>query len=76
LSAAQYSGWLLVSKVDTDQNPEWAERFRVRSIPTLLFVSGGRVVKQQVGELSYESLREMVDHFLDTARPAVKSVHG
>ncbi len=70
--AAQYAGRLLVSKVDTDQNPEWAERYRVRGIPTLLFISGGRVLNQQVGVVSYESLKKMVDHFLQTAEPAVQ----
>jgi thioredoxin len=69
--AAQYAGRLLVSKVDTDQNPEWAERLHVRGIPTLLFVSGGQILNKQVGALSYESLRQMVDHFLETAKPGV-----
>jgi thioredoxin 1 len=73
--AEQYAGRLLVSKVDTDQNPDWAERFRVRGIPTLLFISGGQVLNQQVGVLSYESLQQMVDHFLETAKPAANSVN-
>jgi thioredoxin 1 len=73
--AAQYAGRLLVSKVDTDQNPDWAERYRVRGIPTLLFFSGGQVLNQQVGVVSYESLQQMVDHFLETAKSAVNSVN-
>jgi thioredoxin 1 len=73
--AAQYAGRLLVSKVDSDQNPDWAERLRVRVIPTLLFISGGQVLDQQVGVASYESLQQMVDHFLDTAKPAVNSAN-
>jgi thioredoxin 1 len=73
--AAQYAGRLLVSKVDTDQNPDWAERYRVRGIPTLLFFSDGQVLNQQVGVVSYESLQQMVDRFLETANPAVNSVN-
>ena len=73
--AVQYAGRLLVSKVDTDQNPDWAERYRVRGIPTLLFISGGQVCSQQVGVVSYESLQQIVDHFLETAQPAVNSVN-
>jgi thioredoxin 1 len=73
--AAQYAGRLLVSKVDTDQNPDWAERYRVRGIPTLLFIAGGQVLNQQVGVVSYESLPQMVDHFLETAKSAVNSVN-
>jgi thioredoxin 1 len=73
--AAEYAGKLLVSKVDTDQNPKWAERYRVQGIPTLLFFSGGEVLNQQVGVVSYEALKQMVDHFLQTAAPAAQAAN-
>lgn len=73
--AAQYAGRLLVSKVDTDQNPEWTERYRVRGIPTLLFISGGQVHNQHVGAISYKPLRKMVDHFLESAKPVESPVN-
>ena len=57
------------------QSRQRAERYRVRGIPTLLLLSGCRILNPRVGALSYESLRQMVDHFLDMAKPAGASVH-
>ena len=67
--AGQYAGRLIVAKVDTDQNSKWAAHYRVSGIPTLLFISGGQVFHQQVGALSFESLRRMVEEFLSSAIP-------
>jgi thioredoxin 1 len=59
--AAEYAGRLVVVKVNTDDNPEWAARYGVRSIPTLLLVSGGELVDVQLGAVPYEILSAMVD---------------
>jgi thioredoxin 1 len=68
--AREYAGQLVVAKVNTDENPQWASHFRVTGIPTLLFISGGEVVSQQVGAMSYSALKQAVDHFLSTVKPA------
>jgi len=47
--AAELGGRLTVAKVNTDENPEWAMRWGVRGIPTLVLVKNGRVVDQLVG---------------------------
>jgi len=65
--AKDYSGQLLVAKVNTDENPTWAQKFGVQGIPTMLFVSQGKVVHQQVGAVPEPYLRDMVDEFLRTA---------
>jgi thioredoxin 1 len=62
--AASYAGRLVVAKINTDDNPEWAARYGVRSIPTLLLVSGGVPVDVQLGAVSYEVLSAMVDRHL------------
>ncbi len=64
--AADYAGKLVVAKVDTDQNPKYAEQFGVQGIPTLLFVANGRVVHRQVGAVPEGYLRDMVEEFLQT----------
>jgi thioredoxin 1 len=64
--AAEYDGRLIVAKVNTDENPEWAGRFEVRGIPTMLFVAGGKVVYQQVGAVPHGYLKQIVDKFLET----------
>jgi thioredoxin 1 len=47
--AREYAGKAIVAKVDTDQNPQWASKYGVRGIPTLLFIKDGQVKDQQVG---------------------------
>ena len=67
--AQEYAGKLVVAKVNTDDNPQWAAHFRVTGIPTMLFISGGEVVSQQVGAMSYNALKQAVEHFLSIAKP-------
>jgi thioredoxin 1 len=68
--AADYTGKLTVAKVNTDENPEWAGRYNVSGIPTMLFVADGKVVYQQVGAVPGGYLRQIVDKFLETVSPA------
>lgn len=70
--AKEYAGKLVVAKVNTDENQEWAIRYGVSGIPTMLFLSDGEVVHQQVGALPHEYLKQIVDKFLElTSQPAV-----
>ena len=63
--AKEQEGKLLVAKINTDDHAEWMQKFGIQGIPTLLFVSGGKVVHRQVGALPERMLREMVNQFLD-----------
>ncbi|MEZ0395211.1 MAG: thioredoxin [Anaerolineales bacterium] len=65
--AAEQAGRLVVAKVNTDENPEWAMKYGVQGIPTLLFVYGGKIVHRQVGALPERALREIVTQFLEVA---------
>ena len=69
--AKEYAGQLVVAKVNTDENPDWAIRYGVSGIPTMLFISGGEVVHQQVGAVPPQYLNQVVDKFLEfVAKPA------
>ena len=68
--AKDYAGKLVIAKVNTDEHSEWASRFGVQGIPTMLFVAGGKVVYTQVGALPAGPLKMMVDKFLETVSPA------
>jgi thioredoxin 1 len=68
--AKEYMGKLLVTKVNTDENPEWAMHYQVQGIPTMLFVAGGKIVHRQVGALPEPMLREVVTEFLDVVEQA------
>ena len=37
--AKEYAGKVLVAKVNTDDNPEWAQKYGVQGIPTMLFIA-------------------------------------
>ena len=63
--AKEYEGKLIIAKVNTDDDSEWAQKFGVQGIPTMLFVYNGDVVRQQVGAMPETTLRSMVDEFLD-----------
>ena len=47
--ATEYEGKVKVTKLDVDTNIKTGSRFNVRSIPTLLFFKGGKVVDQIIG---------------------------
>lgn len=48
------------AKVNVDNSPDLASRFRIRSIPTVLVFREGRVIKSAVGAQTLESLRDLV----------------
>ncbi|EJK65292.1 hypothetical protein THAOC_13865 [Thalassiosira oceanica] len=47
-------------KVDVDTNQAAAQKFKVSSMPTFLFIKGGEVVDQMVGA-NPQRLRELID---------------
>ncbi len=63
--AKEYDGKLLIAKVNTDDNPEWAGKYGVQGIPTMLFVANGKIVHRQVGALPEGLIRDAVGQFLE-----------
>lgn len=74
--ATEYQGRLIVAKVNTDDNPEWAGQFGVQGIPTMLFVAGGKVIHRQVGALPEPYLRDMVEEFLGAVEEVTAGANG
>ena len=66
--AKENAGTLLVTKVNTDENPEWAMKYQVQGIPTMLFVADGKVVHRQVGALPEPMLREVLGEFMSVVK--------
>ena len=56
---------IVIAKVNTDDHAEWMQKFGIQGIPTLLFVSDGKVVHRQVGALPEKMLRDVVNQFMD-----------
>ncbi|MBN2257787.1 MAG: thioredoxin [Anaerolineaceae bacterium] len=63
--ANEMAGKLLVAKVNTDENNEWAMKYGVQGIPTMFFISGGKIVHRQVGALPESLLREAINQFME-----------
>ncbi len=63
--AKEKAGKVVIAKVNTDEDPQWAIKYGVQGIPTMLFISGGKIVHRQVGALPEPMLRKVVDQFLD-----------
>ena len=66
--AKEFEGKMIIAKVNTDDDSEWAQKYGVQGIPTMLFVNNGEVVHQQVGAMPEPTLRTMVDQFLDVVK--------
>lgn len=57
--AERYDGKARVGKINVDQDPELARHFGVMSIPTVVFLKGGREIARKVGvmpEAVYDGL--------------------
>ena len=55
---------LRVMRVDVDEQPELAERFRVEDVPTLVLVKGKRVVDRIEGRASAPAIETMLGRHL------------
>ena len=62
--AKEYSGQLIVAKVNTDENPNWATQYGVRGIPTMLFIKGGEEIDRQVGAVPKQFITNKLDTIL------------
>lgn len=72
--AKENAGKLLITKVNTDENPEWAMKFQVQGIPTMLFVANGKIVHRQVGALPEPMLRDVVGEFMNVVQDSQENV--
>ncbi|MDG2172325.1 MAG: thioredoxin [Flavobacteriales bacterium] len=59
-----YSEKAVVGKVDIDSNQEYAAKYGVRNIPTVLVFHNGEVVARQVGVAPKETYTEAIDNLL------------
>jgi len=71
--AKDYEGKLIIAKVNTDENQEWAGRYGVQGIPTMLFFAEGKILHRQVGAVPEGILREEIDQLLEVASPKQQS---
>ena len=63
------AGRYLVVKVNTDAVTEVAARFRIRSIPTLALVFGGREIERITGVRPASEIEAFISRAMATATP-------
>ncbi len=68
--AKEYEGKLVIAKVNTDENSEWAGKFGIQGIPTMLFFMNGKMIHRQVGASPEPMLRDIVTQFLEVVSTA------
>ena len=62
--AEEYQGKALVAKVNVDANPALTQHFKVKSMPTIIFISGGKVVERFQGLVPKPNLVEILDAYI------------
>jgi thioredoxin len=62
--ARTYKDKIKVAKINVDEEPDLAATFSIQSIPTLLFIKNGQVVKQQIGAVPRQVLEKIVKELL------------
>ena len=62
--AEEMTGRAHVAKVDVDTNGDLANRFGIRSIPTLMLFKDGKVVDQLIGAAPKDQIQSMIERHL------------
>ncbi|MEG4345048.1 thioredoxin [Microcoleus sp. A003_D6] len=62
--AQQYEGQVKVVKVNTDENPQVASQYGIRSIPTLMIFKGGQRVDMVVGAVPKTTLANTLEKYI------------
>ncbi len=62
--AEEYKDKVVIGKCDVDSNDDIVAQYRVRNIPTVVFIKGGAVVDKVVGAASKDALKAKVEALL------------
>ena len=55
---SESGGTITLAKVNVDENPGLAARYGIRSIPTVLFIKGGKLLDQVIGAVPKAQLKK------------------
>ena len=68
--AGEFSGTLKFAKLNVDDAPEWAGRYGVRGVPTLMLFGAGQVIDQAVGVDALKTLQIWIERAMAAAPQA------
>ncbi len=59
--ATEFEDKAIIGKYNVDNDTEMSEEYSIRSIPTLLFFKGGKLIDKQVGASSKADLKAKIE---------------
>lgn len=59
--AKEYAGRIKIGKLNVDENPKTTSVYGIMSIPTLIFIKGGKVMGQASGALGKADLKRKIE---------------
>jgi thioredoxin 1 len=62
--AGKYNGKIKFCRLNVDENPQTAVKYRIMSIPTLMFFKGGQVADTVIGAVPERILQPKIDALL------------
>lgn len=63
--AREYDGRVIIGKCDVEENNDLAVQFKIRSVPTILFMRNGKVVDKVVGAVSREEIEKKLKNLVE-----------
>ncbi len=63
--AEEYEGKALVAKVNVDANPNLVQHFKIKSMPTILFISDNKVAERFQGLVPKPNLEEILNAYIE-----------
>ncbi len=60
----EYDGKIKVYKVNTEKNPEVARAFKIRGIPTFLFITADGKMKKRVGAMPKSGFEHEINNYM------------
>jgi len=58
--ANEYNGSVKIGKLNVDDNPATAQKYRVMSIPTILFIKNGTIIDTIIGAVSKNQIVDKI----------------
>jgi thioredoxin 1 len=62
--AKEYAGKIKVLKLNTDENPDIASKYKIMGIPTIIFIKNGQEADRIVGAVPKPQLKAKIDALL------------
>ena len=62
--ADEYEGRIVTGEINVDDNPEVTMKYKVRYIPTVLFIKNGEVVDKQVGAVPKSNFKNLIEKYI------------